>query len=30
MKSEANCGKEFGTDAIISLGDYLNKMAGIV
>jgi len=29
MKNEANCGKGFGTDAIISLGDYLNKMAGI-
>jgi len=25
MKNEANCGKGFGTDAIISLGDYLNE-----
>lgn len=29
MNNEANCGKGFGTDAIISLGDYLNKTVGI-
>ena len=25
MNSEANCGKGFGVDAIVSLGEYLNK-----
>lgn len=29
MKSEANCGKGFGTDALIALGDYLNNTMGI-
>jgi len=29
MNSEANCGRGFGTDALISLGDYLNKASGI-
>ena len=29
MKSEANCGKGFGTDAIMSLGNYLNKLVDI-
>jgi len=25
LNSEANCGKGFGTDALVALGDYLNK-----
>ncbi len=29
MNSEANCGNGFGVDALISLGDYLNKEMGI-
>ena len=29
MNSEANCGKGLGTDAIISLGAYLNKNMGV-
>lgn len=29
MNCEANCGKGFGTDAVISLGDFLNKTMGI-
>ena len=29
MNCEANCGKGFGTDALISLGDYLNETVGI-
>ena len=29
MKSEADCGKGFGTDAIVALGDYLGKTFGI-
>jgi len=29
MNAEANCGKGFGTDAIIALGGYLNKILGI-
>ena len=29
MNSEANCGKGFGTDAILSLGNYLNQTMGI-
>ena len=29
MNCEANCGKGFGSDAIISLGSYLNKNQGI-
>lgn len=29
MPWEANCGKEFGTDAIVALGDYLNQALGI-
>jgi diamine N-acetyltransferase len=29
MNSEANCGKGFGADAIVALGDYLNKNMGI-
>ena len=29
MKDEANCGKGFGVDALISLGDYLHKEMGI-
>jgi RimJ/RimL family protein N-acetyltransferase len=29
LNSEANCGRGFGTDAIVSLSDYLNKTLGI-
>ncbi len=29
MNSEANCGKGFGTDALVALGDYLNKALGM-
>ncbi len=29
MNYESNCGKGFGVDAIISLGDFLNKTMGI-
>lgn len=29
MNSEAHCGKGFGTDAIVALGDYLNQALGI-
>jgi len=29
MSCEANCGKGFGTDALILLGDYLNKTMGV-
>ena len=29
MNSEANCGKGFGVDALIPLGDHLNKTMGI-
>ncbi len=29
MNSEANCGKGFGTDALIALGDYLDKALGM-
>ena len=29
MKSEANCGKGYGTDAIIALSDYLIKTMGV-
>lgn len=29
MNSEANCGKGFGTDAIIALGEYLHKTLNI-
>lgn len=29
MNCEANCGKGFGVDAIVTLGDYLNKSIGI-
>ena len=29
MNSEANCGKGFGTDAIVSLANYLNENLGI-
>ena len=29
LNKEANCGKGFGTDAIISLGNYLNETLGI-
>lgn len=29
MKSEQVCGKGFGTDALVSLGDYLNREMGI-
>ncbi len=29
MNSEANCGKGFGTDALIALGEHLNKALGI-
>ncbi|MCL2397211.1 MAG: GNAT family N-acetyltransferase [Defluviitaleaceae bacterium] len=29
MNSEANCGKGFGTDALIALGDYLGQVLGI-
>jgi diamine N-acetyltransferase len=30
LKSEAACGKGYGTDAIIALGDYLNQHLGIM
>ena len=29
MTDEKSCGKGFGTDALVSLGDYLNKEMGI-
>ena len=29
MNSEANCGKGFGSDAIVALGAYLNENLGI-
>jgi len=29
ISSEANCGKGFGTDAILALGNYLHEMLGI-
>jgi RimJ/RimL family protein N-acetyltransferase len=29
MNSEANCGKGYGSDAIITLGEYLRKTLGI-
>ena len=29
MNCEANCGKGFGTDALVSLGNYLNKELGV-
>lgn len=29
MNSEAHCGKGFGTDAVIALGDFLNRTMGI-
>jgi len=29
MNSEANCGQGFGTDAIVSLAEYLNKNLGV-
>lgn len=29
IKDEANCGKGFGTDALVSLGNYLNEEMGI-
>lgn len=28
MNSEANCGKGFGVDALVALGDYLNRTMG--
>jgi RimJ/RimL family protein N-acetyltransferase len=29
LNSEANCGKGYGTDAILTLGDYINQTLGI-
>ena len=29
LNCEANCGKGFGTDAVVSLGNYLNEIQGI-
>ena len=29
MKDEANCGKGFGADALVSLGNYLNEEMGV-
>ena len=29
MNCEANCGRGFGTDAIVALGDYLNQTMGV-